>query len=163
MTDRYCATGKPRLFARFLTAFALVTFATAVSAQSPPTSPPYNPAGPPARPAQPAPPDSSLTTHTYTQATTPSSYVIQPLSGIAPYFFPGTDYSSDFPSPLMWSYFGLSEVMTDPNDCTKFDWTLFDEALDESAVWGRQMVFRFYLEYPEIGRASCRERVSSPV
>ena len=148
MTDRYCATGKPRLFARFLTAFALVTYATAVSAQSPPTSPPYNPAGPPARPAQPAPPDSSLTTHTYTQATTPSSYVIQPLSGIAPYFFPGTDYSSYFPSPLMWSYFGLSEVMTDPNDCTKFDWTIFDEALDESAVWGRQMVFRFYLEYP---------------
>ena len=148
MTDRYCGTGKRGLFARFLLGFALVTFATAVSAQSPPTSPPYNPAGPPARPAPPAPPDSSLTTHTYAQAATPGSYVVQPLSGIAPYFFPGTDYSSYFLSPLMWSYFGLSEVMTDPNDCTKFDWTIFDEALDESAVWGRQMVFRFYLEYP---------------
>jgi chitodextrinase len=70
------------------------------------------------------------------------------LTGIAPYFFPGTNYSSYFPSPLMWSYFGLSEVMTDPNDCTKFNWNIFDEALDEAAVYGRQMVFRFYLEYP---------------
>ena len=148
MTDRYCGKGKLRTLAGALIACALVTFATAVSAQSPPTSPPDNPAGPPARPAQPAPPDSSLATHPYSQAPTPSSYVVQPLSGIAPYFFPGTDYSNYFPSPLMWSYFGLSEVMTDPNDCTKFDWTIFDEALDESAVWGRQMVFRFYLEYP---------------
>ena len=148
MTDRYCGKGKLRTLAGSLIACAFVTFATAVSAQSPPTSPPDNPAGPPARPAQPAPPDSSLATHPYSQAPTPSSYVVQPLSGIAPYFFPGTDYSNYFPSPLMWSYFGLSEVMTDPNDCTKFDWTIFDEALDESAVWGRQMVFRFYLEYP---------------
>ena len=148
MTNRYCGTGKLRFLGGFLVTLALMTFSAAGSAQSPPTSPPYNPAGPPARPAQPAPADSTLATHTYTQAPTPSSYVVQPLSGIAPYFFPGTDYSSYFPSPLMWSYFGLSEVMTDPNDCTKFDWTLFDEALDESAVWGRQVVFRFYLEYP---------------
>jgi len=148
MTDRYSGAGKLRNLASFLIAFALVTFTFPAGAQSPPTNPPYSPAGRPARPAQPAPPDSSLATHTYTQAPAPTSYVVQPLSGIAPYFFPGTDYSSYFPSPLMWSYFGLSEVMTDPNDCTKFNWQIFDEALDEAAVWGRQVAFRFYLEYP---------------
>ena len=141
MNDGNCGKGKRRTSASFLIAFALMTFAAAISAQS-------SPAGPPPRPTQPPPPDPSLATHTYAQAPTPSSYVVQPLSGIAPYFSTGTDYSSYFPSPLMWSYFGLSEVMTDPNDCTKFNWSFFDEALDEAAVWGRQMVFRFYLEYP---------------
>jgi chitodextrinase len=148
MDNGYCGTGKRRTFASVLVAIALLALTAVVSAQSPPTSPPFHPAGPPTRPTQPAPPDSSLATHTYAQAPAPSSYVPQPLSGIAPYFFPGTNYSSDFPSPLMWSYFGLSEVMTDPNDCTKFNWNIFDEALDEAAVYGRQMVFRFYLEYP---------------
>jgi chitodextrinase len=127
---------------------ALLTNGTAAFAQSPPTNPPFQPAGPPPRPTQPPPPDPSLTAHTYTQAPTPTTYQPQPLNGIAPYFFPGTNYQNYFPSPLMWSYFGLSEVMTNPNDCTQFDWTIFDEALDESAVYGRQMVFRFYLEYP---------------
>ena len=127
---------------------ALLTTGTATFAQSPPTNPPFQPAGPPPRPTQPPPPDGSLTAHTYTQAPTPTTYQPQPLNGIAPYFFPGTNYTNYFPSPLMWSYFGLSEVMTDPNDCTQFNWNIFDEALDEAAVYGRQMVFRFYLEYP---------------
>ena len=126
-----------------------MTFTTVVSAQSPPTSPPYNPAGPPARPAQSAPPASGLATHTYTQAPTPSSYVIQPLSGIAPYFFSGDRLFQLLPQPIDVELLRAERSHDrDPNDCTKFDWTIFDEALDESAVWGRQMVFRFYLEYP---------------
>jgi hypothetical protein len=67
----------------------LLTTGAAVFAQSPPTNPPFNPAGPPTRPTQPPPPDPSLTTHTYTQAPTPTSYQPQPLNGIAPFFSQG--------------------------------------------------------------------------
>ncbi|TKK89243.1 DUF4832 domain-containing protein [Herbidospora galbida] len=102
-------------------------------------------AGPPPRPPAGPAPDTSLTTHTYTYANTP---VGQPLKGFAPYLFPGDDYGAKFPGGVLWSYFALNEVMKDPSSCSVFDWTVFEKALDEAAVWGRQLAFRFYVEYP---------------
>ncbi|OPG09268.1 hypothetical protein B1L11_26570 [Microbispora sp. GKU 823] len=102
-------------------------------------------AGPPPRPPAGPGPDPSLATHTYTYADAP---VGQPLKGFAPYLFPGDNYTAKFPGGLMWSYFALNEVMKDPSDCSAFDWSVFDRALDEAAVWGRQLAFRFYVEYP---------------
>ncbi|NUR70383.1 MAG: DUF4832 domain-containing protein [Hamadaea sp.] len=103
------------------------------------------PAGPPTRPAAGPGPDTSLTTHTYGYADAP---VGQPLKGIAPYLFPGDNLSTKYPGGLVWSYFALNEVMKDPTRCDVFDWTVFEKALDEAAVWSRQVAFRFYLEYP---------------
>ncbi|MGW5157036.1 fibronectin type III domain-containing protein [Nonomuraea wenchangensis] len=103
------------------------------------------PAGPPARPPAGPPPDTTLTTHTYAYAPTP---VGQPLKGFAPYLFPGDNYDAKYPGGVMWTYFALNEIMTNPSDCNAFDWTLFERALDEAAVWGRQVAFRFYVEYP---------------
>ncbi|WP_084964995.1 DUF4832 domain-containing protein [Thermoactinospora rubra] len=103
------------------------------------------PAGPPPRPPAGPPPDTTLTTHTYAYAPAP---VGQPLKGFAPYLFPGDNYDAKYPGGLMWTYFALNEVMKDPADCNAFDWTLFERALDEAAVWGRQVAFRFYVEYP---------------
>ncbi|GAB1817689.1 fibronectin type III domain-containing protein [Herbidospora sp. RD11066] len=102
-------------------------------------------AGPPPRPPAGPAPDTSLTTHSYTYANTP---VGQPLKGFAPYLFPGDDYGAKFPGGVLWSYFALNEVMKDPASCNTFDWTVFEKALDEAAVWGRQLAFRFYVEYP---------------
>ena len=48
----------------------------------------------------------------------------------------------------MWSYFALNEVMKDPTSCNVFDWSVLEKVLDEAAVWGRQVAFRFYVEYP---------------
>ncbi|WP_345155017.1 hypothetical protein [Nonomuraea rubra] len=72
----------------------------------------------------------------------------QPLKGFAPYLFPGDNYDAKYPGGVMWTYFALNEIMTNPSNCNAFDWTLFEKALDESAVWGRQVAFRFYVEYP---------------
>lgn len=102
-------------------------------------------AGPPARPPAGPGPDTSLTTHAYTYADAPAG---QPLKGFAPYLFPGDNYASKYPGGVMWSYFALNEVMKDPSSCTVFDWSAFEKALDEAAVWGRQLAFRFYVEYP---------------
>ncbi|GFJ83409.1 fibronectin type III domain-containing protein [Phytohabitans houttuyneae] len=103
------------------------------------------PAGPPTRPPAGPGPDTSLATHTYAYAEAP---IGQPLKGIAPYLFPGDNLSTKFPGGLVWSYFALNEVMKDPNSCSVFDWSVFEKALDEAAVWGRQVAFRFYVEYP---------------
>ncbi|MDG6101877.1 fibronectin type III domain-containing protein [Dactylosporangium aurantiacum] len=103
------------------------------------------PAGPPPRPAAGPGPDTSLTTHAYGYADAPLG---QPLKGFAPYLFPGDNLSTKYPGGLVWSYFALNEVMQDPASCAVFDWSVFDKALDEAAVWGRQVAFRFYLEYP---------------
>ncbi|MFJ6572163.1 DUF4832 domain-containing protein [Streptomyces sp. NPDC091292] len=103
------------------------------------------PVGPPPRPPASDPVDSGLTQHTYTYADAP---VGQPLKGIAPYLFPGDTYADKYPGGVMWSYFALNEVMKDPTNCNSFDWTVFEKALDEAAVWGRQLAFRFYVEYP---------------
>lgn len=110
-----------------------------------------DPQGPPPRPPVGQGPDTSLTAHTYSYADTP---VGQPLKGFAPYLFPGSNYNEKYPGGLMWSYFALSEVMSDPSSCNVFDWSAFDKALDEAAVWGRQLVFRFYVEYPDGGTGS---------
>ncbi|GAA3215366.1 fibronectin type III domain-containing protein [Dactylosporangium siamense] len=103
------------------------------------------PAGPPSRPAAGPGPDTSLATHTYAYADAPLG---QPLKGFAPYLFPGDNLSTKYPGGLVWSYFALNEVMKDPASCAVFDWSVFEKALDEAAVWGRQVAFRFYLEYP---------------
>ncbi|MFD0662761.1 fibronectin type III domain-containing protein [Thermocatellispora tengchongensis] len=102
-------------------------------------------AGPPPRPPAGPGPDPGLTTHTYAYADAP---VGQPLKGFAPYLFPGDNYDNKFPGGLMWSYFALSEVMKHPANCSVFDWSVFEKALDEAAVWSRQLAFRFYVEYP---------------
>ena len=47
-----------------------------------------------------------------------------------------------------WSYFGLSEVMTDPTNCGSYDWSIVDNALNEIASYGNQAAIRFYMEYP---------------
>ncbi len=104
-----------------------------------------SPAGPPARPSAGPAPDGSLAVHNLTYA---PSALGQPAKGIAPYFFAGSDYTSTYPGGLMWSYFALSDIMTSPTDCNFFDWTILEKMLDESAVWGRQGVIRFYTEYP---------------
>ncbi|WNI21468.1 DUF4832 domain-containing protein [Streptomyces sp. ITFR-16] len=103
------------------------------------------PSGPPPRPPASDPVDSSLTKHAYTYSDAPLG---QPMKGIAPYLFPGDNYADKYPGGLLWSYFALNEVMKDPSDCDSFDWTIFEMALDEAAVWGRQLAFRFYVEYP---------------
>ncbi|MBV1855956.1 DUF4832 domain-containing protein, partial [Catellatospora tritici] len=103
------------------------------------------PAGPPPRPAAGPGPDTSLSTHTYAYADAP---VGQPLKGFAPYLFPGDNLSTKYPGGLVWSYFALNEVMKDPANCANIDWSVFEKALDEAAVWSRQVAFRFYLEYP---------------
>ncbi|WP_460492017.1 fibronectin type III domain-containing protein [Dactylosporangium cerinum] len=110
-----------------------------------PTAASAAPAGPPPRPAAGPGPDTSLATHTYAYADAP---VGQPLKGFAPYLFPGDNLSTKYPGGLVWSYFALNEVMKDPASCAVFDWSVFEKALDEAAVWGRQVAFRFYLEYP---------------
>ncbi|MEV0714474.1 fibronectin type III domain-containing protein [Asanoa sp. NPDC050611] len=110
-----------------------------------PTSAGAAPAGPPSRPPAGPGPDTSLSTHTYAYADAP---VGQPLKGFAPYLFPGDNLGAKYPGGLVWSYFALNEVMKDPNRCDVFDWSVFEKALDEAAVWGRQVAFRFYVEYP---------------
>ncbi|GIF69994.1 hypothetical protein Ais01nite_80290 [Asanoa ishikariensis] len=103
------------------------------------------PAGPPSRPPAGPGPDTSLATHSYTYADAPLG---QPLKGFAPYLFPGDNLGAKYPGGLVWSYFALNEVMKDPSSCSVFDWSVFEKALDEAAVWGRQVAFRFYVEYP---------------
>ncbi|AXI76799.1 DUF4832 domain-containing protein [Peterkaempfera bronchialis] len=128
----------PRRVVSLLALLATLLFCTALPATA-------AQGGPPPRPPVSSPVDSSLATHSYGYADTP---VGQPMKGIAPYLFPGDNYDAKFPGGVLWSYFALNEVMKDPSDCNTFDWTIFDKALDEAAVWGRQLAFRFYVEYP---------------
>ncbi|WP_203713994.1 DUF4832 domain-containing protein, partial [Asanoa siamensis] len=125
-----------RLFALTAAVLAVVLVSTSAAAA---------PAGPPPRPPAGPGPDTSLTTRTYAYADAPLG---QPLKGFAPYLFPGDNLSTKYPGGLVWSYFALNEVMKDPNSCATFDWSVFEKALDEAAVWGRQVAFRFYVEYP---------------
>ncbi|MFF5228843.1 fibronectin type III domain-containing protein [Dactylosporangium sp. NPDC000521] len=123
----------------------LAAAATLVLSLLPASAATAAPAGPPPRPAAGPGPDTSLATHTYAYADAPLG---QPLKGFAPYLFPGDNLSTKYPGGLVWSYFALNEVMKDPASCAVFDWSVFEKALDEAAVWGRQVAFRFYLEYP---------------
>ncbi|WP_432841194.1 DUF4832 domain-containing protein [Dactylosporangium sp. CA-092794] len=103
------------------------------------------PAGPPARPAPPAAPSPSLTDHPLTAAPSPLD---NPLKGFARFYFPGEDQSLGYPRSLAWSYFGLSEVMTSATDCSAYNWSIVDNALNEIASYGNQAAIRFYMEYP---------------
>ncbi|HWB35764.1 MAG TPA: DUF4832 domain-containing protein, partial [Rugosimonospora sp.] len=103
------------------------------------------PHGVPARPAPPASPDPALTAHALAYAPGPLD---NPLKGFARYYFPGDNENSGYPHSLQWSYFGLSEVMTDPNNCASYNWSIVDNALTEIASYGNQAAIRFYMEYP---------------
>jgi chitodextrinase len=103
------------------------------------------PHGVPPRPPAPASPDPSLQAHPLTAAPGPLD---NPLKGLARFYWPGSDESSGYPHSVMWSYFGLSEVMTDPNNCSSYNWSILDNALNEIASYGNQAAIRFYMEYP---------------
>ncbi|MFI7233490.1 fibronectin type III domain-containing protein [Nonomuraea angiospora] len=103
------------------------------------------PGGVPPRPPAPATPDPSLQAHPLASAPAPLD---NPLKGFARFYWPGSDQSTGYPHSLTWSYFGLSEVMTDPADCSTYDWSILDDALNETASYGNQAAVRFYLEYP---------------
>ncbi|HLY28889.1 MAG TPA: hypothetical protein VKQ72_21260, partial [Aggregatilineales bacterium] len=105
-----------------------------------------SPAGPPAPPPA-STPDPSLTAHALAYAPGPLD---NPLKGFMPYFFAQTDTNTngDFPHSMEWSYFGLSEVMTDPNNCNNYNWNILDQMLDETGSRGEQATIRFYMEYP---------------
>ncbi|WP_049560908.1 fibronectin type III domain-containing protein [Nonomuraea sp. SBT364] len=103
------------------------------------------PQGPPPRPAVPQAPDPSLTVHPLAPADGP---VDNPLKGFARFYSPGGDQNQGYPHALTWTYFGLSEVMTNAADCGSYDWSQVDSALAESASYGNQVALRFYLEYP---------------
>ncbi|NJP97629.1 DUF4832 domain-containing protein [Nonomuraea sp. FMUSA5-5] len=102
--------------------------------------------GVPPRPQAPAAPDPSLQAHPLTAAPGPLD---NPLKGFARFYWPGSDQNTGYPHSLTWSYFGLSEVMTDPADCSKINWSILDNALNEIASYGNQAAVRFYMEYPD--------------
>ncbi|WP_318528333.1 fibronectin type III domain-containing protein [Nonomuraea gerenzanensis] len=104
------------------------------------------PGGVPPRPAAPASPDPSLQAHPLAAAPAPLD---NPLKGFARFYWPGSDQNTGYPHSLTWSYFGLSEVMTDPADCSKINWSILDSALNEIASYGNQAAVRFYMEYPD--------------
>jgi hypothetical protein len=107
----------------------------------------FTPVGPgvPHRPAPPASPDPSLQAHPLAYAPGPLD---NPLKGFARYYYPGSDESGGYPHSIMWSYFGLSEVMADPTNCGSYNWSVLDNMLNEVASYGNQAAIRFYLEYP---------------
>ncbi|WAP53719.1 DUF4832 domain-containing protein [Streptomyces sp. S465] len=101
--------------------------------------------GAPERPAPGPDPDPALPAHTLTRADAPLD---NPLKGFARFYQPGADQNTGYPHSLTWSYFGLSEVMTDASDCGHYDWSVLDSALEETASYGNQAAIRFYIEYP---------------
>jgi hypothetical protein len=121
----------------------LTATAIAVPAWGPPVA--AAPAGPPARPAAPGSPSPGLTDHALTTAPSPLD---NPLKGFARFYFPGDNQNSGYPRSLAWSYFGLSEVMTSATDCSAYNWSIVDSALNETASYGNQAAIRFYMEYP---------------
>lgn len=70
------------------------------------------------------------------------SPVDNPLKGLVPYARPTPDR---FPHSMEFSYLGLAELMTGPNE---FDWQPLESLLDDIASRGNQAVIRVYLEYP---------------
>ena len=126
-----------------LAALAAVALALLPAAQAWALAP--VPGGVPSRPSAPASPDPSLQAHPLASAPAPLD---NPLKGFARFYSPGSDENTGYPHSLTWSYFGLSEVMTDPADCSKYNWSVLDSALNEIASYGNQAAVRFYLEYP---------------
>ncbi|WP_410668045.1 carbohydrate-binding protein [Amycolatopsis sp. cmx-4-68] len=101
--------------------------------------------GAPARPSPGPSPDPALPVHTLARADSPLD---NPLKGFARFYQPGNNQNTGYPHSLTWSYFGLSEVMKDASDCGHYDWSILDNALNETASYGNQAAIRFYLEYP---------------
>ncbi|MFC4122865.1 fibronectin type III domain-containing protein [Nonomuraea zeae] len=132
-----------RLRRAVLAALAAVALALLPAAQAWALAPVAG--GVPSRPPAPASPDPSLQAHPLAAASTPLD---NPLKGFARFYWPGSDQNTGYPHSLTWSYFGLSEVMTDPADCSKYNWSVLDAALTEIASYGNQAAVRFYLEYP---------------
>ncbi|MBR7837086.1 fibronectin type III domain-containing protein [Actinospica durhamensis] len=130
-----------------LSAAALAGVASAEPATAASTT--YTPVGSgvPARPAAPATPDSSLTAHALTAAT---GALDNPDKGLVTYFSAGDNENSttEYPHSMQWSYFALSQVMTDANNCQDYDWSAVDAVLNEVASYGNTAAIRFYLEYP---------------
>ncbi|ADB30610.1 Carbohydrate binding family 6 [Kribbella flavida DSM 17836] len=138
----------PSLLARSYRAALLPSIALALGAllTVPPTAPAAAaPQGPPPRPAAPAAPDPSLTVHPLAAADGP---VDNPLKGFARFYSPGSNQNQGYPHSLTWTYFGLSEIMTNASNCGAYDWSLVDQALNESATYGNQVAMRIYMEYP---------------
>jgi Domain of unknown function (DUF4832) len=75
-----------------------------------------------------------------------------PLKGFAP-FLDGVDDPGEppavYPHSLDWTYLALSEVVTDPRDCSKVDWRPVERYLNRAAALGHQVAMRFYLTYPD--------------
>ncbi|MEV4177505.1 DUF4832 domain-containing protein [Nonomuraea sp. NPDC049709] len=132
-----------RLRRALLAALAAVALALFPAAQAWAAAP--VPGGVPPRPPAPVAPDPSLQAHPLAAAPGPLD---NPLKGFARFYWPGADQNTGYPHSLTWSYFGLSELMTDPADCSKYNWSILDSALNEIASYGNQAAVRFYLEYP---------------
>ncbi|MBR7827887.1 fibronectin type III domain-containing protein [Actinospica sp. MGRD01-02] len=136
-----------------LTAFALAVacLGTGVASAAAPATmgPAFSPvaAGVPARPAAPVSPDPALTGHPLTSAT---GALNNPDKGLATYYTAGTDENSAsvYPHSIQWSYFALSQVMTDASNCQSYDWSAVDSMLNEVASYGNTAAIRFYLVYP---------------
>jgi hypothetical protein len=127
---------------RLITASAVLTLLAGATTAAAYTAPPP---GAPARPAPGAGPDPSLTDHKLAYAPGPLD---NPDKGLAVYYQAGQNQNTGYPHSLTWSYFGLSEVMTDPDDCGHLDWTVVDKVLNETASYGNRAAIRFCLEYP---------------
>lgn len=136
----------------------LVTTIAAVSlAAAPATLAIAAPQGPPPSPPPSALPDPSLAAHALAAAPGPLD---NPLKGFAHFYAPGSNQNVGYPHSLTWAYFGLSEVMNNPDDCTDIDWNLVESTLNETASYGNQTAMRFYLEYP--GGSGTHPAVATP-
>ena len=103
--------------------------------------------GAPARPAAPANPDPSLTAYPLASA---AGALDNPDKGLVTYYSAGADENSSsvYPHSMQWSYFALSQVMTDASNCADYDWSALDSMLNEVASYGNTAAIRFYLVYP---------------
>jgi chitodextrinase len=103
--------------------------------------------GVPARPAAPASPDPSLTAYPLASAT---GALNNPDKGLVTYYSAGSDENSSsvYPHSMQWSYFALSQVMTNASNCADYDWSAVDSMLSEVASYGNTAAIRFYLVYP---------------
>ncbi|NOV04221.1 DUF4832 domain-containing protein, partial [Paenibacillus planticolens] len=102
------------------------------------------PAGPHSTPVSPSA-DPALQSHALTYAPGPLD---NPLKGFLPFFFSKTDYATGYPHSMEWSYFALSEIMTNPSNCGSYNWAMIEQVLDEVASRGNQAAIRLYMEYP---------------
>ena len=141
-----------RRAAAALTGFTLIAAALAAGAAAGPAaaaSAAFTPvaAGVPARPAAPATPDPALTANPLASAT---GALDNPDKGLATYYSAGSDENSSsyYPSSLQWSYFPLSAIMDNADNCQDYDWSSLDSMLNEVASYGNTAAIRFYLEYP---------------